>query len=112
MQSADQFPEQHRDKPDEATACFSEPSHWAVQFPSCGGLRQSPINIVTSKVHLNRALPPFTFIGHTSRINITVENKGHSGNEEPTYVSPAPPDVSAVKQIWFVDHETVSLPSL
>uniref|UniRef100_A0A3P8TG63 Carbonic anhydrase n=1 Tax=Amphiprion percula TaxID=161767 RepID=A0A3P8TG63_AMPPE len=51
-----------------------------AQFPSCGGLRQSPINIVTSKVHINSALPPFDFIGHTNAINITVENKGHSAH--------------------------------
>ncbi|KAL6098792.1 uncharacterized protein ACO6RY_17862 [Pungitius sinensis] len=57
-----------------------EPIHWAAQFPSCGGLRQSPINIVTSKVHVNGALPPFAFIGHTDRINITVQNKGHSAH--------------------------------
>ncbi|XP_040036759.2 carbonic anhydrase IV c isoform X2 [Gasterosteus aculeatus] len=57
-----------------------EPIHWAAQFPSCGGLRQSPINIVTSRVHVNGALPPFAFIGHTNRINVTVENKGHSAH--------------------------------
>uniref|UniRef100_H3DFD2 Carbonic anhydrase n=1 Tax=Tetraodon nigroviridis TaxID=99883 RepID=H3DFD2_TETNG len=57
-----------------------DPGHWAAQFPSCGGLRQSPINIVTSKVRMNDALQPFTFIGHTSRINVTVENKGHSAH--------------------------------
>lgn len=68
---------------DVPAACVSDPSRWAAQFPSCGGLRQSPINIVTSKVHVNSALPPFSFTGHTNRINITVENKGHSGNEEP-----------------------------
>lgn len=83
-------------KADEAAACFSDPSRWAAQFPSCGGLRQSPINIVTSKVHVNSALPPFNFIGHTNRINITVENKGHSGNEEPAYVSSSPPDVCQI----------------
>uniref|UniRef100_A0A667ZWM8 Carbonic anhydrase n=1 Tax=Myripristis murdjan TaxID=586833 RepID=A0A667ZWM8_9TELE len=59
---------------------FSDPGHWAAQFPSCGGLRQSPINIVTSKVHVNTALPPLNFIGHTNRINITVENLGHSAH--------------------------------
>uniref|UniRef100_A0A665TFH3 Carbonic anhydrase n=1 Tax=Echeneis naucrates TaxID=173247 RepID=A0A665TFH3_ECHNA len=48
-----------------------DPNHWAAQFPSCGGLRQSPINIVTSKVHINSALPPFTFIGHTDVVNVT-----------------------------------------
>uniref|UniRef100_A0A672HJS0 Carbonic anhydrase n=1 Tax=Salarias fasciatus TaxID=181472 RepID=A0A672HJS0_SALFA len=58
------------------------PSHWAAQFPSCGGLRQSPINIVTSKVHINSALPPFDFIGHTNAINVTVENLGHSGRRD------------------------------
>jgi len=56
-----------------------DPIHWPAQFPSCGGLRQSPINIVTNKVHVNSALPPFNFIGHTDTINVTVENKGHSG---------------------------------
>uniref|UniRef100_A0A8C5HMD6 Carbonic anhydrase n=1 Tax=Gouania willdenowi TaxID=441366 RepID=A0A8C5HMD6_GOUWI len=54
--------------------------HWAALFPSCGGLRQSPINIVSSKVHVNSALPPFDFIGHTNTLNITVENKGHSAH--------------------------------
>uniref|UniRef100_A0A3Q0SIE6 Carbonic anhydrase n=1 Tax=Amphilophus citrinellus TaxID=61819 RepID=A0A3Q0SIE6_AMPCI len=57
-----------------------DPNQWATQFPKCGGLRQSPINIVTSKVHVNVALPPFDFIGHTNTINITVENKGHSAH--------------------------------
>lgn len=62
--------------------CHLDPNHWAAQFPKCGGLRQSPINIVTSKVHVDIALPPFDFIGHTNTINVTVENKGHSGNRE------------------------------
>uniref|UniRef100_A0A3B5LEH2 Carbonic anhydrase n=1 Tax=Xiphophorus couchianus TaxID=32473 RepID=A0A3B5LEH2_9TELE len=54
-----------------------KPSRWAALFPRCGGLSQSPINIVTNKVHFSSALPPFSFIGHTDLINITVENKGH-----------------------------------
>ncbi|CAG5872554.1 unnamed protein product [Menidia menidia] len=57
-----------------------DPSRWANQFPSCGGLRQSPINIVTNKVHINSALPTFNFIGHSETINITLENKGHSAH--------------------------------
>ncbi|KAM4620380.1 carbonic anhydrase IV c [Polymixia lowei] len=57
-----------------------DPSRWAAQFPNCGGLRQSPINIVTSKVHVNSALPPLNFIGHDNRINITAENLGHSAH--------------------------------
>uniref|UniRef100_A0A8C5B652 Carbonic anhydrase n=1 Tax=Gadus morhua TaxID=8049 RepID=A0A8C5B652_GADMO len=54
------------------------PGHWAMLFPNCGGLRQSPINIVTSQVHVNTALHPLDFKGHESKINITVENLGHS----------------------------------
>ncbi|XP_017276774.1 carbonic anhydrase IV c [Kryptolebias marmoratus] len=54
-----------------------DPSRWAVQFPRCGGLHQSPINIVTRKVQVNSSLPPFSFIGHTDIINITVKNNGH-----------------------------------
>uniref|UniRef100_M4A089 Carbonic anhydrase n=1 Tax=Xiphophorus maculatus TaxID=8083 RepID=M4A089_XIPMA len=57
-----------------------EPSRWAALFPRCGGLSQSPINIVTNKVHFSSALLPFSFIGHTDLINITVENKGHSAH--------------------------------
>uniref|UniRef100_A0A3Q4GKN9 Alpha-carbonic anhydrase domain-containing protein n=1 Tax=Neolamprologus brichardi TaxID=32507 RepID=A0A3Q4GKN9_NEOBR len=80
------------------------PNHWATQFPKCGGLRQSPINIVTSKVHIDIALSPFNFIGHTDTINMTVENKGHSGNEEPI--------LSKVNNfvgtwIWFFDIKNV-----
>ncbi|XP_056140291.1 carbonic anhydrase IV c [Lampris incognitus] len=58
-------------------AC-KDPSRWVAQFPSCGGLRQSPINIVTSKVRVDSALPPLDFMGHNSRINVTAENLGHS----------------------------------
>ncbi|XP_061596714.1 carbonic anhydrase IV c [Cololabis saira] len=57
-----------------------DPSSWETLFPRCGGLRQSPINIVTNKVHVNNALPPLKFIGHTDPINITVTNKGHSAH--------------------------------
>uniref|UniRef100_A0A8C5B9I0 Carbonic anhydrase n=1 Tax=Gadus morhua TaxID=8049 RepID=A0A8C5B9I0_GADMO len=48
-----------------------DPGHWAMLFPNCGGLRQSPINIVTSQVHVNTALHPLDFKGHESKINIT-----------------------------------------
>uniref|UniRef100_A0A3P9IQG0 Carbonic anhydrase n=1 Tax=Oryzias latipes TaxID=8090 RepID=A0A3P9IQG0_ORYLA len=52
--------------------------HWETEFPHCGGLHQSPINIVTRKVHVTNNLPPLIFIGYTDITNITVENKGHS----------------------------------
>uniref|UniRef100_A0A3Q2XSG0 Carbonic anhydrase n=1 Tax=Hippocampus comes TaxID=109280 RepID=A0A3Q2XSG0_HIPCM len=52
-------------------AACRDPSGWSSAFPRCGGLRQSPINIVSGKVHVNTALPPLEFIGHGDRINIT-----------------------------------------
>ncbi|XP_077403782.1 carbonic anhydrase IV c isoform X1 [Vanacampus margaritifer] len=61
-------------------AACRDPSGWFSDFPRCGGLRQSPINIVSRKVHVNTALPPLEFMGHSERINITVENKGHSAH--------------------------------
>uniref|UniRef100_A0A3P9H027 Carbonic anhydrase n=1 Tax=Oryzias latipes TaxID=8090 RepID=A0A3P9H027_ORYLA len=58
----------------------SNPSSWETEFPHCGGLHQSPINIVTRKVHVTNNLPPLIFIGYTDITNITVENKGHSAH--------------------------------
>ena len=57
----------------------SDPSRWSEQFPSCGGDRQSPINIVTSRVQPNSSLAPFHFHAYNGTFNLTAENKGHSG---------------------------------
>ncbi|KAM9788630.1 LOW QUALITY PROTEIN: carbonic anhydrase 4-like [Neosynchiropus ocellatus] len=78
-----------------------DPSRWAAQFPRCGGLRQSPINIVTRKVHVNDALPPFNFIGHTNRNNITVKNKGHSGEGGSR---PARPEPAGSHRLFLAAH--------
>ncbi|XP_041751282.1 carbonic anhydrase IV c [Coregonus clupeaformis] len=57
-----------------------DPSRWPGLFPDCGGLRQSPINIVTNHVQANHSLSPLTFYGHHNILNITVENMGHSAH--------------------------------
>lgn len=62
--------------------CGSEPNHWHKIFPKCGGQSQSPINIVTRKVKHNSNLTGFIFEGHEDRLNIIVENHGHSGESE------------------------------
>lgn len=59
---------------------FSEPGKWSTLFPECGGQRQSPINIVTSRVLYDAALTSFTFEGHNHVSNITVDHLGHSGD--------------------------------
>uniref|UniRef100_K1QML6 Carbonic anhydrase n=1 Tax=Magallana gigas TaxID=29159 RepID=K1QML6_MAGGI len=40
------------------------PDHWAKNFPQCGGKRQSPINIMTSRLHHVTWLPQFEFINY------------------------------------------------
>ncbi|XP_067113860.1 carbonic anhydrase IV c [Osmerus mordax] len=55
-----------------------DPSRWSEQFPSCGGDRQSPINIVTSRVQTNSSLAPFHFHAYNGTFNISAENMGHS----------------------------------
>ncbi|XP_051732643.1 carbonic anhydrase IV c [Ctenopharyngodon idella] len=54
------------------------PSEWKNYFPNCGGQRQSPINIVTSKVKHDSKLTSFIFEGHENIFNMSVENHGHS----------------------------------
>lgn len=59
--------------------CHSGPSEWKKYFPNCGGQRQSPINIVTSKVKHDSKLTSFIFEGHENIFNMSVENHGQSG---------------------------------
>lgn len=56
------------------------PSDWHTLFPSCGGDRQSPINIVKSKALLDPALPPLCFKGYHKAHNVIVQNMGHSAH--------------------------------
>ncbi|KAJ8402284.1 hypothetical protein AAFF_G00371490 [Aldrovandia affinis] len=56
------------------------PSDWFTLFPKCGGDRQSPINIVTSKVQRDSALTALSFQGYHDTHNVTVENMGHSAH--------------------------------
>ncbi|XP_054430785.1 carbonic anhydrase 4 [Pteronotus mesoamericanus] len=59
------------------------PDRWGGD---CKKDRQSPINIVTTKAQVNRALGPFSFSGYDKKQKWTVQNNGHSvmvllGNE-------------------------------
>ncbi|KAK9955618.1 hypothetical protein ABG768_015482 [Culter alburnus] len=56
------------------------PSDWKQYFPNCGGERQSPINIVTSKVKHDSKLTSFIFEGHENIFNMSVENHGQSAH--------------------------------
>ncbi|XP_037019649.2 carbonic anhydrase 4 isoform X2 [Artibeus jamaicensis] len=59
------------------------PDQWGGD---CQRTRQSPINIVTTKAQVNKALGPFSFSGYDKKQKWTVQNSGHSvmvllGNE-------------------------------
>ncbi|XP_048021774.1 carbonic anhydrase IV c [Megalobrama amblycephala] len=56
------------------------PSEWKKYFPNCGGQRQSPINIVTSKVKPDSKLTSFIFEAHENIFNMSVENHGQSAH--------------------------------
>ena len=61
---------------------FLGPSNWK-NLPgneACGGRRQSPINIDTSKVQFNESLGKFIFTGYnTNPSRVTLLNNGHGG---------------------------------
>ncbi|XP_046578816.1 carbonic anhydrase 2-like [Haliotis rubra] len=57
------------------------PSHWHVDYPKCGGNKQSPIDIETSKVEFNPDLTVFDLseLSQTENIGMTLENvNGHT----------------------------------
>ncbi|NP_001373159.1 carbonic anhydrase IV c precursor [Danio rerio] len=56
------------------------PSQWKINYTSCGGQKQSPINIITSKVKYDPKLTSFIFHGHEDAFNMSVENHGHSAH--------------------------------
>jgi len=56
------------------------PSNWVDSYPSCGGVNQSPINIVTSNLTPLTGSSTFTFTnyGRISASPYTLTNSGHS----------------------------------
>nr|AZF86135.1 carbonic anhydrase 4-like protein [Tridacna squamosa] len=57
------------------------PDHWHLDYPHCGGIKQSPISIDTNQVVVDTArLRPFVFEGYDDvrDINVTLENNGHT----------------------------------
>ncbi|XP_013869345.1 carbonic anhydrase isoform X2 [Austrofundulus limnaeus] len=62
------------------TGCAETPSHWEeMPGSSCGGQRQSPVNIVTSNVTADLALNDFIFVNFSSQHTIKLVGfNGHS----------------------------------
>ncbi|CAC5405230.1 CA [Mytilus coruscus] len=57
-----------------------DPEHWKNLFPTCGGEQQSPIDIKTAKVKMDRSLGHFDFSKLTTEKNVKLEiqNNGHT----------------------------------
>ncbi|KAF7699831.1 carbonic anhydrase 4b [Silurus meridionalis] len=53
------------------------PDEWKDVASTCGGKKQSPINIVTRKVTINH-LPPFKFDGYQHAFESIITNNGHT----------------------------------
>jgi len=55
------------------------PSYWPESYPTCGGLSQSPINILTNKVVKGTTLAPLSFYNYYSVADFlfNITNTGH-----------------------------------
>lgn len=57
------------------------PHHWHMDYPHCGGVKQSPIDIATDDVIIDTShLQPFQFIGYDSvqNVHMSMVNNGHT----------------------------------
>ena len=54
------------------------PDQWFVNYPSCKGEAQSPINIMTRNLVLDPQLSPFQFVNLDSNFTWTLYPPGHN----------------------------------
>lgn len=56
-------------------------SEWSEYFPDCGGLSQSPVDVVTTQTKYDPSLLPLTPLGYSQYGHkpFTLYNNGHSG---------------------------------
>ncbi|KAF3853531.1 hypothetical protein F7725_014219, partial [Dissostichus mawsoni] len=68
------------------TNCDDTPSTWKyLHGASCGGKRQSPIDIDTNNVHADPHLLNFNFVNFSSKHVIkSIINNGHTGTQTET----------------------------
>lgn len=58
---------------------YTGPNHWLDHYPTCGGHRQSPVDIRTGEVEYASWLDDFQFFGYEKYIGNTIKNNGHTG---------------------------------
>uniref|UniRef100_A0A3B4BVD5 Carbonic anhydrase n=1 Tax=Pygocentrus nattereri TaxID=42514 RepID=A0A3B4BVD5_PYGNA len=64
--------------------CYNYDQHvhyleWMEVSASCNGTSQSPVNIVTRKVTVDRTLTPLGFQGYQEAFHSVITNNGHTG---------------------------------
>lgn len=58
------------------------PEFWPEMYPTCGGLRQSPLNIVSSNT-VQKVFPQLVMTGYNeSVLSSVILNNGHTGREK------------------------------
>uniref|UniRef100_A0A0B7AZZ1 Carbonic anhydrase n=1 Tax=Arion vulgaris TaxID=1028688 RepID=A0A0B7AZZ1_9EUPU len=88
---------------------YGSPENWYLQYPDCGGVMQSPIDINTTKVLYDPNLQPFNFdqYGKTTNITMDLENVGGHTAEviysgDPVYLTGGSlPDKYILEQFHF-----------
>ncbi|KAJ8664776.1 hypothetical protein QAD02_006438 [Eretmocerus hayati] len=72
---------------------YKLPEEWSREFPSCGGHRQSPINIDSGK-SLRRKFPPFNFFEYDLiPESMEIVNNGHTAKLKVTWPKEAAPSI-------------------
>ena len=62
--------------------CFtSDPNGWESVSPECGGERQSPVGIDSTKAIPSSQMPAITFDNYDIVFRQTITNNGHTGNK-------------------------------
>ncbi|XP_004425606.1 PREDICTED: carbonic anhydrase 6 [Ceratotherium simum simum] len=69
---------QHRSKWTYSEGALDE-AHWSTEYPTCGGQRQSPINLQRKKVQYNPSLTALTLVGYDDQESeFPMTNNGHT----------------------------------
>jgi len=54
------------------------PNEWVDEYPQCGGVLQSPINVETAKAKFNPNLGPINFFNYDLNVYLNFTNNGHT----------------------------------
>ena len=56
------------------------PDSWFINYPTCAGLQQSPINIESSNIIYDASLKPFEFFNYNYIFDMELKVQDHNSN--------------------------------